>query len=91
MTQIVVDDELMEYEPGQQSNGLFHKRARVKSPQKFQVIHDMNRPRSQSLCLVKSGPAGNAPPVETEPDDQLPSPQIDSQWRLESLRGNYGA
>ena len=89
-TQIVVDDGVLEYEPASsKSNALYHKRARTAGdeagPKKpaFQVIHDLSRPRSQSLCLVQTAaaPALIAQPVET----MIESPKIDSQWRLYRL------
>ena len=84
-TQIVIDDQLMEYEPGptsSRSNGLYHKRARLDEPEKkapkFQVIHDVDRPRSQSLCLVQKPSTMQALPVEP----MVESPGVDSQWKL---------
>ena len=83
-TQIVVDDDVLEYEPGQHNNVMFAQKAHtgVEKP-KFSVIHDLDRPRSQSLCLVKRQPVILAQPVEPAPS---PSPmKIGSQWRLEVL------
>ena len=92
-TQIVVDDEVMEYEPGpSKGHGMFAKQARcgdyeMQSP-KFQVIHDLSRPRAQSLCLVPSSSnTGIAAPVEPPLDDTIESPKVESQWRLYSHLG----
>ena len=69
-TQVVVDDDLMEYEVKRNSTdvGLFSKRARkaYDTPPMFQVIHDCPRPRSESLCVTKTSPATLAQPVEPE-------------------------
>jgi hypothetical protein len=68
-SQIVVDDELMEYEVCNSNGGLFNKRARkaYDVPPMFQVIRDdCPRPRSESLCLTKTSPAALAQPVEPE-------------------------
>eukprot|EP00435_Cladocopium_sp_Y103_P017325 s3816_g4.t1 len=66
-TQIVIDDELMEYEIRDQSHGgLFSKRPRkaYDAPPMFQVIHDCPRPRSESVFATKTSPAALAQPVE---------------------------
>lgn len=81
-TQIVIDDSLMEYElPGHSAHdGSLLKKARMEPSPKnsFKVIHDLERPRSQSLCLVQM-PARFARPVEAVTQ----SPLVESQWRLE--------
>ena len=66
-SQIVVDDELMEYEVGKTSSVFFKKQCvqQEPNPKTFHVIHDVPRPRSQNLCL-QSVPATEAFPVEPE-------------------------
>ena len=72
-TQIIVDDELLEYEVGQAPNGasLFqrgHKHVPKARVPDFHVIHDCPRPRSQSLSLgLPSVPVAVAKPVEAGP------------------------
>lgn len=78
-TQIVIDDGVMEYEPKPRT--MFQQKGcgnDATKPTTFQVIHDMSRPRSQSLCLVKTLPPAIAEPVEP----MLESPLVESQWRL---------
>ena len=87
-TQIEIDDGVMEYEP--KPRPMFLRDgcgtgAAIKKPA-FQVIHDMSRPRSQSLCLVKSLPPAIAQPVEP----MLESPMIESQWRVCQYPGHVG-
>ena len=87
-TQIVVDDDVMEYEPSlSKAHGMFAKKARCGNREdspKFKVIHDLTRPRAQSLCLVPSSNTGFAAPVEPPPYDMNDSPKVESQWRLHS-------
>ena len=72
-TQIVVDDDLMEYEVAKTSHrGSLFQRGDKQVPYDrlpdFHVIHDCPRPRSQSLSLgLPSVPVIAAAPVEPGP------------------------
>ena len=82
----------MEYEPVSVSkaHGMFAKRARCgdrEETPKFQVIHDLTRPRAQSWCLVPSSNTGIAAPVEPPLDHMADSPKVESQWGLQSYLG----
>lgn len=67
-SQIIVDDELMEYEVGR-TNSVFKRQKVCADPppaKPFHVIHDdVPRPRLQNLCL-HSAPQAAALPVEPE-------------------------
>ena len=88
------DDHIMEYEIASGSNGggmISGNRPLLQDRKPaFQVIHDVDRPKSQSLCLTKAPPQ-MAEPVQTVLEDvPLPDRETDPDFYLESCSRYLG-